>query len=327
MRFPAIALLLTVCACTIGAASLCEEPPSAGRPVKTVLLLSDGSRIVGQMEAGTLAVDTAFGRLEVPVDQVLRLRVARCSDAATRREIAALVRDLSSQEFATRERATVELRKRGDAAAGMLREAAESADPEVRSRAGKLLDEYEAAHPETLAEENVEAPLLGEEDELVTRRFTARGRLEAATFAVKTEYGDLRIPRSKVVFASLGTPRTISRDFTLAGENTVHKPVATGIRVSPGDCIKFAASGSIYFEDEEETCTPAGNTDWWGQEVAGHPGNALIGRIGNGPYFLVGESATVRVTRSGPLQLCLAYSGSVGGAQGKYEAKVVVERP
>ena len=58
--------------------------------------------------------------------------------------VAALIRDLDSDDFETREKATRELALFGDVAAPALREAAKSSSPETRRRANELLAPLES---------------------------------------------------------------------------------------------------------------------------------------------------------------------------------------
>lgn len=62
-----------------------------------------------------------------------------------------LVQKLGAEEFAVREEASKELRKIGKAAAPALRKALESGDPEVRTRAKRLLEGIEQPPPEERA--------------------------------------------------------------------------------------------------------------------------------------------------------------------------------
>jgi len=69
---------------------------------------------------------------------IAALLFACCQDAD---RVQDLIRKLGSDDYATREQATEELRKIGPPAREALRKAAESDDPEVRQRAQALLDE------------------------------------------------------------------------------------------------------------------------------------------------------------------------------------------
>src|SRR5512135_3530975 len=67
-------------------------------------------------------------------------------------QVARLIRELGADDFGTRERATVELRKLGAAAEAELERAARSRDPEVRDRSEMLLREIRWALAPKLAE-------------------------------------------------------------------------------------------------------------------------------------------------------------------------------
>jgi hypothetical protein len=303
-------------------------PPkaAAGGAERSVFLLADGSRVTGQVSVKSVTMTTAYGRLEVPISELVRLRVARGSDEPTRKTVEGLIRDLSSTDFAKREKATEELRKLGDVAIGLLTKAAASGDAEVRSRVQKLLDDYEKDHPEAADEENLDAPLLAEDDEIVTRRFTARGRLETERFTVTTEYGQLEVPAAKVISAAFGLPETVNRIFAVTGQHFMEKPLATGVRVTAGDTLRIRSSGVIHFNNADQDCTPAGNSDHFGRTPQGFLGGAVLGRIGNGPFFLIGENAVIKVAKAGTLTLCLAFGGNPGEYTGEFTVKVAIDR-
>ncbi|MHC4916517.1 MAG: hypothetical protein ACYTGB_13605 [Planctomycetota bacterium] len=303
------------------------KPPNKKRFVAE-FVLGDGSRVNGTVDVSVLDISTAYGRLQIPTGDVIRMRVARGINEKTRRRLKVLIAQLGSQRFEEREKATVALRELGPAALFGLRKAiSDAGDPEIRSRAEGILDALEretAAAQEMMMEE---APLLGEDDELVTRRFTVRGRLDLDRLLINTEFGQLNVPRSKIVCVHFGELKNVERMITLNGFNTVEKVVQTGIRVRAGESIKFTCTGSIHLEDEGAAVTPAGNADVWDADVQGFPGNAVCGRIGSGgAFFLIGEGATVRAPRSGELQVCLAYDNSVGGATGEFKVHVTVRR-
>jgi hypothetical protein len=333
MTRPTIVLLA---ACTLAAplpCGLCAEGQPPGEvQVKTaaqgsdraVFLLADGSRIAGRSPLESLAIVTEYGRLEVPIRDALRLRVARCAAPAVRQKVSALIAQLNSPDFRKREKASEELAGMGGLAIELLRKAVASSEAEIRTRAEKLVEEYERENPDD--EDDIEAPLFSDEDELVTRRFTARGSLDVEKFLLATDYGQMEIPKAKVIFASFGLLQAVHKTVAVKGENTTRKMVSTGIRVSPGDRIKFKASGQIHFTDLDESCTPAGDAEWWGMEVAGFPGNALIGRVGGGPFFLIGEGTTFRARKSGTLFVCVAWQGAQDDSTGEYTVKINLDR-
>jgi len=88
---------------------------------------------------------------------IAALLLACCQDAD---RVQDLIRKLGSDDYATREQATEELRKIGAPAREALRKAAESDDPEVRQRAQALLDE-KPQKPERPAPRRLPAPAPG----------------------------------------------------------------------------------------------------------------------------------------------------------------------
>jgi hypothetical protein len=98
---------------------------------------------------------------------------AGAQDDEPKKKIQELVGQLGAEEFAVREKATEELRKIGKPAEEALRKAAESDDPEVRSRAKGLLEDLaQAEKPKT-----EEKPRRGPDRPLPGFGFRAPGRV------------------------------------------------------------------------------------------------------------------------------------------------------
>ena len=79
------------------------------------------------------------------VDQYLAPVEAAEPGAAAKKEIAALIKDFGSADFAKRRAASVAIVKHGTAALGALREAAKSSDAEVAMRARSVITSIEGA--------------------------------------------------------------------------------------------------------------------------------------------------------------------------------------
>ncbi len=81
---------------------------------------------------------------------------------------------------------------------------------------------------------------------------------------------------------------------------------STGVFVRQGQVVRFSASGQIWLSgDRNDVATPAGATG--GRVAPGSPVNALagalIGRVGNGAPFGIGNQAEVRMPDAGELWL------------------------
>jgi hypothetical protein len=83
--------------------------------------------------------------------------------------------------------------------------------------------------------------------------------------------------------------------------------VSTGFVVRRGETLRFNASGEVMWTTEQvDRATPAGaqNRRMSGRPPFGNaPGGALIGRVGNGQAFLVGNQGSVRMPANGELFL------------------------
>jgi hypothetical protein len=83
--------------------------------------------------------------------------------------------------------------------------------------------------------------------------------------------------------------------------------VATGFVVRRGETLRFNASGEVMWTTEQvDKATPGGaqNRRMSGRPPVGNaPGGALIGRVGNGQPFLIGNQGSVRMPANGELFL------------------------
>lgn len=97
--------------------------------------------------------------------------------------------------------------------------------------------------------------------------------------------------------------------------------VHAGLRVASGQTLRFAAGGTLIFDNDGYACGPQGATwaDTRDQQdpLWQHPHGALIGKIGEqGAPFFIGAAYTVRAWSSGPLLLGVNdawYHGNAGG--------------
>ncbi|HOX06600.1 MAG TPA: hypothetical protein PK280_09375 [Planctomycetota bacterium] len=324
-RCCAAALFLAASA-AYGLAGEGAAPPKAEESKsQAVFVLADGSRVVGESGIKEVAIKTAYGEVTVPAAEVIRIRVARSSDKAAREKVAALIKQLGAPNFDDREKAFDELCKLGPVAVGQLQESLKHPDAEVRNRVEKILAEVERGGEEEA--ESEEAPLGGDEDELVTKRFTIRGVIKVERFELRTRYGSLAIPREDVVSATLARAEAMSRTVKVTGQHTMGGMVGTGLRVKAGDRVAIRASGSITFRNWGETCGPDGNQERFGTVGAANlPGMALVGRVGSGGKpFLIGGSKSFSAEGEGELFLGIAFEGrGAGQSTGEYKTSVTV---
>jgi hypothetical protein len=320
------AMLACLYAASGPAAAAGEVPavkPAEGRKPPACFILADGSRVYGETSVREIAIKTAYGEVAVPASEVVLMRVARSSDQQTRERAAALIRQLGAASFEERERAADELYKLGASALGQLREALKSPDAEICGRVEKLLEDLDRGPDEEDAEDS--GPLFGDEDEVVTRRFTLRGVIKVEKFDLKTRYGALEIPREQVISASLAKPDMVTKTFRVQAAHHMGGMLDTRLRFKAGDRVLIRASGSITFHNYSEACGPEGQPNRFGNYRDGIPGMSLAGRVGaSAEPFLVGASKSFTAETDGELYLAVASNGSPGRTTGEYRVRVTV---
>ncbi|MBN1422202.1 MAG: hypothetical protein JXP34_25735 [Planctomycetes bacterium] len=294
-------------------------------PMPPLFQLRDGSRIAGEPDTTTLEIDTAYGRLLVPIEDIVRIRFVREPEAGLAEKIAATVERLGSDDYDEREAATAELRKIGLPALDALKVAAKSEDEEVRTRAEALVaevgEEIEAAEEDDPGS----APLQGEDDEIVTRRFTIRGKVVKPTYLVKSKYGEFKVSRADIVSVTFvrggGLHLQVKIPATAMAAQTW---VDTKADVTKGARLKIKASGTINVEAYGENATPDGSRRI-GNRFMNFPACALVGKIGrNGTPFLVGSDYDDASEEAGRLYLAIA-AQPMGNVTGEYKARIDVE--
>lgn len=298
------------------------EPPKPAAKPPAVFTLADGSRVTGEAQLKEIRVKTAYGELLLPIDEVLRVRVAQSSNKELREKVAALIKQLGAADFNEREKAYEALYRLAPSAMSQLREAAKHPDAEVRNRVDKLLADLETAREES---EDAEVPLDGDEDEVVARRFVIRGLVQLDQCELLTRYGRLAIPREQIIAASFNRPEAETRTFKVQGGNTTNNLLATKIKVKAGDEIRLKASGTINFNNWGHTVGPDGDNERFGAQLNNIPGMALLGRIGpTGELFLIGNSKNLTVDTSGELFLGIAYQGNAGRTSGEFKVRITL---
>lgn len=306
-------------------AAIPEAPVASDRPL---FHLRDSGRIAGDPVMETLRVETAYGLLAIPKDQIVRVRFARRLAPELEARIETLIGQLGSEDFDTREAATVSLQEIGAPAARFLRKAVRSDSEEVQNRAKSILAEIpaETGGGRGDGSESSLPPVSGSDDEVVTARMTIRGKVLADDFRVQTRYGELRVALGDlagITFQSL-LPSETKVDVT-AQHQAPGNWADTRIDLLKGQRFKIAASGNINVSNYGIVAGPTGNTDWSGHATFGNfPMLSLVGRVGKrGEPFLVGSAYTGKSKSEGRLYLAVVpFSPYPQGAQGTYQAKV-----
>ncbi|HVR74040.1 MAG TPA: HEAT repeat domain-containing protein [Planctomycetota bacterium] len=291
-----------------------------------VFFLRDRSKIAGHPRLEALEVETQYGALSIPADQLVRVRFSRRLAEDVRARIEGLISDLGDEDFDKREAATKALEELGSPALDLLRGAAKSPDEEIKNRAEILLGKINEKAPESTNDsEDVLTNLDGQDDEIITSRMTIKGRIPRTEFLIDSLYGELRVATADlggIVFRATGPTST------KVSVPSTHSPPGnwfdTKFEVERGQKLKIEATGQVSVRNYGILAGPDGNRDWGGTSFNNLPMLSLVGKIGKrGQPFLIGNSYQGKAKGAGRLYLAVVpFSPNPGGASGSYNATI-----
>ena len=296
------------------------------------LHLMDGSVIAGKLSIKEIAVDTLFGKLNVPVNSLKSITPGLISHPALAKEIGGLIADLGSANYNDREKAQQALIKMGLSVRSELERHQNDNDVERRNRIKAILAEFDQ-QAEELDEEIDVAQLLRERDTIETTEFTIVGKIVPQSFVVTSLYGDLNVKLADIRRGerSTGKRDDLRQTFSVdASHFALRNSLNTNLRVERGDVVTVTADGNI-------TMTPWGNAAVTSPEGAQNYGwfipgqiasGASVGRIGNESFRKLGSKTTFTAERTGTLELAIGMQADYTENQfpGKYTVKVRVQR-
>lgn len=306
-----------------GKASPEEKAEEKKAPEPPVFRLRDGSRIAGFPTIKQITIDTEYGKLVVPSDDIVRIRFVRENDVELEEKIRGEVARLGDEEFEHREEATASLTDMGEPALKFLREALKSEDEEVKSRAASIIKKIEEAIGDQEVDDDDDGvPISGDEDEIVTLKFTAKGKIHERSFQVTSTYGKLSIDRKDIVSIVFQehTPSeiilSVPGTYFAASDNWYQ----TKISLKKGEDLSISASGQLALQNYGHSTDPGGSTQTSTKHFQKYRLGALVARIGKNKPFLVGKKFVGKASANGKLKFGIAMrSGRVSGA---YNVKV-----
>lgn len=295
----------------------------------SLLYLRNGGVLVGRVGLEHMLVETRYGELRIPVEEIQQIRFARRIPEAEKERIQEAIDQLGDPDFDRRESAMQALRDIGSPARRFLRAALKAEDEEVKSRAESLLAEIsEETEGETHLEDSIEPLRDAEDDEVITSRFTIRGRVVRDSYGVETSYGELSVARADMIGILLDPEMSISKRVTVPATTLVPgKWLDTRLSFTAGRRIRFEASGQLFVANYNLRCGPEGTTRYSGSTFNNLPMLSLVGKIGKrGKPFLVGQSSSTRARKQGRLYLGIVPFRRNYAATGQYKVKIESER-
>ncbi|HLJ11315.1 MAG TPA: hypothetical protein VKU82_09000, partial [Planctomycetaceae bacterium] len=155
-------------------------------PSRTIRLhLMEGSIVTGTLSTDAVTVETAFGKLDVPVGNIVSFTPGLDSHPEERKQIGRLIQQLGSNAAAERDAAQRALTEMGRSIQSELARYAMDEDTERRTRVQKILAELDELEDDEDRESSPAKPWQSQ-DTLETNLFTVVGKISPQTFEVQT---------------------------------------------------------------------------------------------------------------------------------------------
>lgn len=220
----------------------------------------DGSVVMVSVNEASVAVNTKYGKLTVPLNEVKKIDLGFRYPAGVETQVRAAVEDLGASDYKTREDAQKRLIAFGEYAVPGVRAGTKSGTPEVAERCSQILKKLADKVPAEKMDPR-------EADVVVTEELTIRGTIETTSFKAKSKYfGEATVKLVDLKeFRPLGAKS--EGNFTLEASKYAKQGWGgwydTGLEVSKDQAIDIAVTGQI---------------DQWPQE----PGRYMAGPNGSG---------------------------------------------
>jgi hypothetical protein len=345
-----------VAGATDGQEKEAKNPPGprpSSYPVE--VRFADDSTVKAALLEKNLEINTRYGKLTVPVDEVRSIELGLRIPDETAKRIETAVARLGSQDFGQREAASAELVELREIAYPALQQAARSTDAEVARRAKEAIKTLVESVP-------AEKLHLPRHDTVVAADFTIVGRIETAALKARTAYfgeTSLKLAEVRALRWSVAENETkLSVDAGRYG-GAAETWMDTAVKVRTGASVQIVASGSVDLRPSDPGTAVAG-PDGRVPRMAGggFPGGAggpgggrggragrgggvlggvavpsaqspgvLLGRIGEfGKVFVVGSAYDGTATEDGKLYLRIVPSPSSTESSGSYDVRVLTGR-
>jgi len=315
-------------------------PPVATRPAgvqpgssrQMRLHLMEGSVVSGKLSTETVTVETAFGKLEVPVASIVSFTPGLDSHPQERQRIGRLIQQLGSNTAAERDSAQRALADMGKTIHSELVRYVSDDDVERRTRVQKILAEFEETEEEDDTDSSGIRPWQAQ-DSLETNLFTVVGKISPQTFDLQTQFGPLKVAISDIRRGERETEQKpeIRKSINVGGENLVQLTMQTSVRVNRGDKVQITADGRLTMSPwgNNTFSTPEGSEQFQWYVPNQIPGGALVARVGSsGKVFKVGSKHSFVATRAGMLYFGIAMSPQFATSDynypGRYDVKIRV---
>ncbi len=303
--------------------------------VELKLTLRDGNVISGTSASiSTVTLNTDWGKLDIPIKDVSSLEFGITPDESNKSKIINLVKQMNDATEEKRQAAYDELVKLGIGSIPVLNDYIYSND--------YVASEYtdytaEAALSDMESTYGVDEGYNDKDVVTINYEYTIGGTFSIKTVNLKTEYGDLNVPKEKIseVEVTYYDSESGDKSFKVLANKHISGNdnggwLNTGIKVKNGQKINITASGEVVLESlSGNTYTPDGNTssDYDYDYESSYPsyGN-LVYKIGEyGEMIKAGSKYNGTAGESGTIFLSIYETVFNSSNTGFFTCKVTVK--
>ena len=306
--------------CALADFSHAQSPTNKDAGRLAEIRFADGSVVRMSLLQETLEVQTKYGKLLVPTNDIRRVEMGLHMPDGMEQTIETSIRMLSSEAFKQREEASRELTQAGHWAFPALQRATQSSELETSKRATSLIARIsERSPPETLK--------IKIDDVVQTREFPIVGRITSPTIkAYSPLFGEQSLKLCDLRSIHLRGQRGETEMVVDAAKygSSPEQWYDTGITVDSQLRLVVTGDGQIDLWPQtpgQYLATPRGfNTPGkGGTYLAG----ALIGRVGEtGKSFLIGDRYESTPTEEGKLYLQIVASPWNNASSGSFRVRL-----
>jgi hypothetical protein len=303
--------------------------------IELKLTLRDGNVITGTSNSITsVTLNTDYGKLDIPIKNVSTIVFGITPDESNKTKVINLIKQMGDAAEEKRQAAYDELVKMSintipvisDYIYGTEYQASEFTDYTPEAALSEMQSTY-----------GVEDSYSDKDVVTIDYEYTMGGTFALKTIALKTDYGDLNVPKEKIKEAEVSyyDESTGDKSFKLLANKHISGNedggwLNTGIKVKSGQKITINASGEITLESlSGNKYTPDGNTtsDYESDNSSTYPtyGNVVY-KIGeSGEAIKAGSKYNGKAEESGTLFLSIYETVYNSSNTGSYSVKVSVK--
>lgn len=303
--------------------------------VELKLTLRDGNVISGTSASiSTVSLNTDWGKLDIPIKDVSSLEFGITPDESNKSKVTNLVKQMNDATEEKRQAAYDELVKLGIGSIPVLDDYIYSND--------YVASEYtdytaEAALSEMKSTYGVDEGYNDKDIVTINYEYTIGGTFAIKTINLKTEYGDLNVPKEKIQEMDVTYYEEGAGDKSfkvLANKHISGNDnggwLNTGIKVKNGQKINIIASGEVVLESlSGNKYTPDGNADSnydYDYESSYPSYGNLVYKIGeDGDMIKAGSKYNGTAYESGTIFLSIYETVYNSSNTGFFTAKVTVK--